>query len=111
MRMYLDATPGQGQNMSRQNLIRTIGFDKYSQLVPYSSLAAELVNRLLKLPQSCYENETASFNYPFLDKKQELQKSCMFSPDPDVMDPTGSQSWYKSRQMWNRMKGSQSDHD
>lgn len=50
MRMYLDATPGQGQKTSRQELIRTIGFDKYSELVPYSCLAAELVNRFLKLP-------------------------------------------------------------
>ena len=70
MKMHLSATPGMRSN--RSGLIHTISFDKFNELVNNSCLGTELVNKLIKLPHSCFDAETASLNYPFEEKKEEL---------------------------------------
>ena len=68
MKMYLDVVPGNRAKTSGQNLIHTIGFDKYNELINYSCLAKELVHKLITLPKSCFDNEHQCFNYPFEEK-------------------------------------------
>lgn len=116
--MFLDVINEHTVKMQRQNLIHRIDFDKFNELIGYSCLAKELVFRFITIPKAIYDVETSTFSFESLSDDHNLKESCMFppkeqrlptanagTPSEQDMDPTGSQTWRKSRQMWQRMKG------
>lgn len=111
MRKYLDVAPGTGHKIRRTSSIHTLDYETFRELIPYSRLAAELVNKLVDLPPLVLEPETGAFKARFFDdmsdgELQAFRESSMFSPDPEEMDPNKTQMWRQSRQMWSKMRGS-----
>ena len=69
-----------------------VEFEKFKEMIPYSRLAAELVNKLIMMPAKAFDPEVNMFKDEFFHdiSKEELlrrQESCMFSSDPAEMDP------------------------
>lgn len=111
MQKYLDVAPIGGGRLQMRDIIYTIDFDTFRDLIPYSRLATELVNKFIKMPEQAFDPDTNLFKESYFEdltreEEQKRQESCLVSSDPDEMDPNKTQVWRQSRHMWNKMRGS-----
>jgi len=99
-----------GYKRSSEAAIVSYDYYKFRTLIPYSTLAAELMRKFVDMPKLAFDKE-GRINQPYFDdvsedELEERRQSCMFSPDPTEHDPNATAIWRESQKMWNQMRKS-----